>query len=150
VASYKKASHRCEVVATDEGLRFKLADGKLFKSPSSAGRGVTGRVSCDGWKFWSLDGEAPEKPASEPTPIATIASTAKAKPANGAAKMVRQIKKLPNQKGVPEGSVKWFCSACMKSFLNDGQNAPQTCPEGHAREAADEFAAVPPEVAETE
>jgi hypothetical protein len=150
VATYKKASHRCEVVATGEGLRFKLEDGKLFKSPSSAGRGITGRVSCDGWKFWSLDGEAPEKPATEPTTVTATAQPAKPKPANGAAKMVRQIKKLPNQKGVAEGSTKWFCSGCMKSFLSEGQNAPQTCPEGHAREAADEFAAVPQEAAETE
>lgn len=51
VATYKGAKHEAEFV--DGGL-FRIADGRTFTSPSSAGKAVTGRVSCDGWKFWSL------------------------------------------------------------------------------------------------
>jgi hypothetical protein len=42
---------------------------------------------------------------------------------------------------VPEGSTKWFCSACMKSFLNEGRGEPEACREGHPRQAADELMA---------
>ena len=146
VTAYKKVQHRCEVVTTEKGLGFKLANGKILSSPSSAGKAITGRVSCDGWKFWSLAGKVEQ--GSE-TPPASVRE-APAKATRTAAKLVRQIKKLPNQQGVTEGSTKWFCSACMKSFLAEGQNAPLACPEGHPREAADEFAAVPQEATQTD
>ncbi len=150
VTTYKKTAHRCDVVETPDGLRYRLADGREFGSPSAAGRAVTGRVSCDGWKFWRVEGTEPAK-AATPKPTATQAAIPlKAKASNGVAKLVRQISKLPNQKGVPEGSTKWFCSACMKSFVNEGRHEPEACPEGHLARAADEFAAVPAEAAETD
>jgi hypothetical protein len=139
VTTYKKIEHHCEVVATDQGVRYRLADGREFGSSSAAGKAVTGRVSCDGWKFWSVAGTEPRKAATT-GPAATPAPTPlKPKTSSGVAKLVRQINKLPNQKGVPEGSTKWFCSACMKSFLYDGRSEPAVCPEGHPRRAADEF-----------
>src|SRR5215207_2496402 len=77
VATYKKAQHGCEVVATENGIAFQLADGKTYMSPSSAGKAVTGRVSCDGWKFWSLaDGET-TTPATDVVVTAPKAKTAK-------------------------------------------------------------------------
>ncbi|MCZ7577029.1 MAG: hypothetical protein M5U18_08330 [Dehalococcoidia bacterium] len=51
----------------------------------------------------------------------------------------------PNQKGVPEGMTKFHCSACMESFLSETE--PETCPAGHPRETADEFAATPKDAA---
>lgn len=131
VCKYKKRVHTCEVVETQEGKRFRLTDGRTFKSPSSAGMAVTGRVSCDGWKFWSRAGEAATEPGEEGAP----ARGAKAKPTTP--KTVRQISKLPNQKGVAEGQTKWFCSACQHSFLVDGKDAPEACTEGHPREVED-------------
>ena len=54
---YHKQSYSCEVVENAEGkLRYKLEDGREFKSPSAAGMAITGH-SCDGWKFWSLQTE---------------------------------------------------------------------------------------------
>lgn len=50
VATYKGATHEAEVV--DGGL-YRLADGRTFKSPSSAGKAITGQ-SVNGWKFWSI------------------------------------------------------------------------------------------------
>jgi hypothetical protein len=149
VATYKKAQHPCEVVATENGIAFQLADGKTYMSPSSAGKAITGRVSCDGWKFWSLaEGQTNVSAAEAP---ATPERKAKAPKASVVAtKMVKLIKKLPNQKGVAEGSTRFFCSGCMKAFITESTLMPETCPEGHPREAADDFGTVPAEVAATE
>jgi len=84
-----------------------------------------------GWRFWSLEGEAPE-----PKPPKAAKQPAKAK----VIKKVRLLQKLPNQKGVPEGQVKWYCSACQKSFLVEGKDTPAACAEGHPLEQEDEFA----------
>ena len=111
VGRHKKAEHTCEVVQTEEGVRYRLADGSLHKSPSSAASAVMGGISANGWRFWSVEGTQPE-----------------AKPENAKAekngRLVRQIKKLPNQKGVTEGQTKWFCSGCMESFLADTGTQP--------------------------
>jgi hypothetical protein len=36
----------------------------------------------------------------------------------------------PNQKGVPQGQVRWHCYACRKSFLLPSAQVPAGCP-GH-------------------
>ena len=37
-------------------------------------------------------------------------------------------RKVPNQKGVPEGQVRWHCYACRKSFLLPSAQVPAGCP----------------------
>jgi hypothetical protein len=128
VGTYKKTTYACEVVSTPEGeTRFRLEDGRLFTSPSSAGKAVMNGISCNGWRFWSVEGALPEAKPGKP-------EKAKAEK-NG--RMVKQIKKLPNQKGVGEGRVRWFCSACMKSFLLPTGQQPIACPAGHPWEVED-------------
>src|SRR5438046_877470 len=56
-AMYKGTTYQAEVVQTEQGTRYRLADGREFKSPSSAGTAITGKA-CNGWAFWSLAGEA--------------------------------------------------------------------------------------------
>ena len=130
VASYRKQQHTVLVLDDGEGnLGFELDGGTIYRSLSKAGSVVMGGVSCNGWRFWSVEGEA--VPGAEPKPKATKAK-------KGA--FLRQIRKVPNQKGVPEGSTKFFCSACMKSFLVDGSADPEQCPEGHPREVEDTLA----------
>jgi RNA polymerase-binding transcription factor DksA len=63
---HKKQVFTCEVVKTKDGLRYRLADGKEFNSPSSAGREVTNGVAVNGWRFWSLEGDLKERKAKEP------------------------------------------------------------------------------------
>ena len=64
IAKYKKEEHRTEVVAGEEGkVKYKLADGKEFKSPSSAGTAITTKA-WNGWAFWSVEPEE-EKPPEE-------------------------------------------------------------------------------------
>ena len=54
---YHKQSYSCEVVENAEGkLRYRLEDGREFKSPSAAGMAITGHA-CDGWVFWSVQTE---------------------------------------------------------------------------------------------
>ena len=53
-ARYKGATHRAEVVETDHGLRYRLEDGREFKSPSGAARAVMGGKAVNGWRFWDL------------------------------------------------------------------------------------------------
>ncbi len=57
VAKYKKQQHTCEVVEHDGRLRFVLPKGRVFKSPSAAGKAVTG-TATNGYRFWSI----PDKP----------------------------------------------------------------------------------------
>jgi hypothetical protein len=56
-------------------LRYRLLDGREFKSPSAAGMAVTGK-SCNGWAFWSLETDitppAIEAPQTEANTEANI------------------------------------------------------------------------------
>ena len=90
---------------------------------------VMGGKAVNGWRFWSLEAEvqtgeaagAAEKPAEAP-------KAAKPK----AAKARKLIYKVPNQQGTPAGKQKYFCTACMNSFLADEGERPEVCPEGHS------------------
>ena len=134
VARYKGQTHSVLVLGDGEtGLGFELDNGTIYKSLSAAGSAVMSGVACNGWRFWSPEGELKERPAKE----------AKAK-ANGKTRTatVRNLKKIPNQKGVPEGQTKWHCSSCQKSFLAPAATEPEACPEGHDRLVEDELAPV--------
>ena len=109
VARYKGEEHRAEVVKTKEGLRYKLKDGREFKSPSTAGATVKGGgKTCDGWEFWSVEGapavrpraqrKAADEPAKAAKPKAKPKSGAKAKP-----KRAAQPKAGENGTGPVEG-----------------------------------------------
>jgi hypothetical protein len=130
VANYKKQTYLCTIEAAEDGngVVFALEGGKKFKSPSAAGSAVMGGKAVNGWRFWSLDGEAP---VGGPAP-ATAEPVATEKPAKAARrKSTRLIYKVPNQQGTPEGKQKWFCTACMRGFLVDAGETPDVCPEGH-------------------
>jgi hypothetical protein len=141
---YKGQTYRCTVLEHEGKLAYSLDDNSTHASPSAAASAVMGGASVNGWRFWSLEGDLPEK----------VTGTAKAetvaKGASIATKMVKVIKKMPNQKGVAEGSTKFWCSGCMKAFIAETTLVPEQCPEGHPREMADEFAAVAQEAGETE
>jgi hypothetical protein len=97
VARYKKQDRSCEVVETAGGLRYRLDDGTEHRSPSSAGKAVTGGA-CNGWVFWSIEGTEPpkrqpkvkaDKPKKEPAakkPAKTKAAPKKGAKAKGAKK----------------------------------------------------------------
>ena len=124
VARYKKQERTCEVVQTDDatpgsargGVRFRLDDGTEHKSPSSAGKAAMGGVACNGWRFWSLQGDL--KPAKEPKEPKKAEKPAKA-PAKKAAK---KSAKKPAKKSAKKKSARmasggsYGCGACGQEF----------------------------------
>ena len=144
VARYKKRDHRCDVVK-GEGSRvvYRLEDGQEFKSPSAAGSAVMGGVACNGWRFWSLEGDLPEpkaatKAASAPTAPEKAASKpkaagkAKAK-GKGAAKPKRTPKVEPNG-ALPAKPI--ACGHCGQEFPDGRAAAEHMKAEHGAPEAA--------------
>lgn len=113
VARYKGKDYTAEVVETEEGLRYRLEDGKEFKSPSSAGSAVMGGNACNGWRFWSLEGSEEAKPKK------VAKKTAKA---NG----------KPGFKRLDDG--RYFCDSCMEPFDAPKDVTPVGCPKGHSPE----------------
>ncbi len=111
-ARYKGGMHTAEVVQTEAGLRYRLEDGREFKSPSAAGSAIMGGNACNGWRFWSVAGEEPKpkKKAGKP----------KANPGNGL------LSRLEDGR--------WFCNACMEPFHAPADVEPQGCPAGHSPE----------------
>jgi hypothetical protein len=133
VARYKGQQHTVLVLGGGEtGKGYELDGGTIYTSLSAAGGAVMGGISCNGWRFWSLVGEAEKT-------VATLPAKAAAAPKSTSSPTLRQIKRVPNQKGVPEGQTRWYCSACQKGFFAEATTQPEACPEGHAREVDDEF-----------
>ena len=129
VARYKKQEHTATVVEGEGGgLRYRLEDGREFKSPSAAGSAVMGGVACNGWRFWSLAGEAntptPKKESKAPAPKA-------APKAKNAVSKTQGFHRLPNGEGDAEGTAKFFCDACMEAFEAPAGEEPTACPQGH-------------------
>jgi hypothetical protein len=114
VARYKKQDRTCEVVQTDEGLRYRLDDGTEHKSPSSAGKAAMGGVACNGWRFWSLQGT--EKPKREPKAAAKSKAAAKAAPKGKAKKSKAKSAKKPRAARMAAKGDAYGCGACGETF----------------------------------
>jgi hypothetical protein len=129
VARYKGQEHTAEVVKTEAGIRYRLADGKEFKSPSAAGSAIMGGNACNGWRFWSLEEDGPR---TERKPVARKKS---AQPAKEATKSGR---KPANGKGLIRkmDDGRYFCSSCMDAFDAPAGVEPLGCPRGHSAQAA--------------
>jgi hypothetical protein len=119
VARYKKQDRTCEVVQTADGMRYRLDDGTEHRSPSSAGKAVTGG-SCNGWVFWSVEGT--EKPKREPKVKADKPAKAKKEPA-----AKKPAKAAPKKSGKAKSATKgksarmatagsYRCGACGETF----------------------------------
>jgi hypothetical protein len=137
VGKHRGQPHRVLVLADAEGkLGFELDGGTIYRSLSAAASAAMGGMSANGWRFFSIEGEegkvaAEDQGRPEPPRTAKQAKT-------------KQIRRVPNQQNIPEGQVKWFCSACQKSFLMPEDAEPEVCPAGHPREVADELGAPEP------
>ena len=116
VARYKGQEHPAEVVKTEQGLRYRLEDGREFKSPSSAGSAIMGGSACNGWRFWSVAGTE----AAKPKAAKKAEKKAKANQGNGL------ITRLEDGR--------WFCSACQEPFDVPEGVEPLGCPKGHSPE----------------
>jgi hypothetical protein len=108
VARYKKQEHTAEVVKTEDGIRYRLPDGREFKSPSSAGSAVMGGNACNGWRFWSIAGEEQTKAPKKPRKASAKKQT---------------FERLEDGR--------YFCNACMEPFTAPNGVEPIGCPQGH-------------------
>ena len=130
IARYKKEEYKAEVVLGEDGkVKYRLADGREFKSLSSAGTAITSKA-CNGWAFWSIEtGSAPTEPEEPGTSEeqGEESEDTEAPEQTSAA----GFRRVPNQKGVEEGQVRLYCDACQKSFAAPIDQQPETCPEGH-------------------
>ena len=61
IATYKGKVHTAEVLKTDDGMRYRLKNGREFQSLSSAGSAIMGGTACNGRRFWSLASEGAGK-----------------------------------------------------------------------------------------
>jgi ParB-like chromosome segregation protein Spo0J len=110
-----KKERTAEVVQTDDGVRYRLDDGTEHKSPSSAGKAAMGGVACNGWRFWSLEGDA--KPARAAKAKAAKAAKAKAAPKkSGKAKKAKKGGKAKGKAVKSESRASYGCAACGAEF----------------------------------
>ncbi len=128
VARYKKQGYRAEVVAGEDGkVRYRLADGREFGTPSAAASAVMGGVAANGWRFWSLEGELPQakEPKAKRDVKAKAAPKAKraAKPKSGAkakpapkAKATRKSKAPKASANGDEPAGRVACGECGTEF----------------------------------
>ncbi len=66
IARYKKEEYRAEVIAGEKGkVKYRLPDGREFKSPSSAATAITGKAA-NGWNFWNIETASVEAEPEEP------------------------------------------------------------------------------------
>lgn len=143
VASYKKQTYVCTVEAAEEGegVVFALEDGKKFKSPSAAGSAVMGGKAVNGWRFWSLEGEATAATASTTTKAprarkAAESDSTTAKPERKLRERTKSafkvIKAHEDQTDVPQGHIRIICYACNPMVqIVEGDTVPSVCPAGH-------------------
>lgn len=148
VAKYKGQTYRCEVVQSavpsDEGkLLYRLTMGGKttdHKSPSSAGSQIFGidkdgkPRTCNGWGFWTLDGE-PENATPAPTPP-TRKRKAKETPAQPAAQDPAAAGDVYSPETVYE------CADCHVSFpttmeLSEHFNQAHSQPSDEASQPAE-------------
>ncbi len=108
VAQYKGTIYHMEVTETKDGIRYRLSEAPFseFKSPSAAGSEVMGGNACNGWRFWSLEGQEPKPRQSKATKPDTT-----------------DFRRIP-------GGRAW-CEACCKAFKVEAGTTPTACPEGH-------------------
>jgi hypothetical protein len=154
VATYKKETFHALVVPGPEGkVLYQLSpyDGREFKSPSSLGTAVTGKA-CNGWALWSVDtsdtevgaetATAQEPPAEVNTGLEEPELEEGTQTENASGEEASQedataqpatagFRRVPNQRGVPEGEVRLYCDACQASFTSPLGPQPDTCPQGH-------------------
>ncbi len=107
-ARYKKQDRTCEVVEINGGVRYRLDDGTEHRSPSSAGKAAMGGVACNGWRFWSVQGNEPAR--REPKTKTPATKKKAAKPKKAAKKAKGKVQRAAAR------SDSYGCGACGETF----------------------------------
>lgn len=142
VARYRSQVYRLRY--QDEAFVFiepESFSAKLFRSPSAAGREVTGSAT-NGWRFFQLDdGSEPARtPRTRKAKSAVQIDDETAKAAVGAVRAkkatqgkpverVRMVQRMPNQKGAAEGMTRYYCSWEADGFQHPTGQTFDACPQ---------------------
>ena len=140
VARYKKRDHRCEVVKGAEGKVAFRVGGKEYGSPSAAGSAVMDGTACNGWRFWTVEGQetrkaatkataTPRKPKGAAKPKGKAKRSAKAKPA-------RRIEGSSNGEQPTAEKKPVGCGECGQEFPTSREAAGHMRDEHGSAEAA--------------
>lgn len=146
VAKYKGEVWRANVGATEDGLRIKLEDGRLFKSVSAAGSAIMGGNACNGWRFWSIadttetaatkTAKPAKRPAKKAAPAKKASPKASAKKATGPKPKAKiraaSFEAMPATDDQPSDVARYYCPGCADAFTAESTDvAPKVCPQGH-------------------
>jgi hypothetical protein len=139
VARYKKRDHRCDVVKGKDGKVVFRVGGKEFTSPSAAGSAVMGGTACNGWRFWTPEGQEPARKAASATKAVKKAAPkakAAAKP-KGKAKTKKPRKVAGGANGAAPAPVEKpvSCGDCGREFPNSREAADHMRDEHGSGEA---------------
>jgi len=121
VARYRGEAYKCKVIESPEGIRYQVLDqGKtsLHQSPSAAGSAVMNGNACNGWRFWSFEGQ-------EATPKT---KGRKAKKANNNGGNPGTFKNVADPE---EADGRFWCNCCADGFSAPAGIEPIGCPKGH-------------------
>ena len=128
VARHKGQDYKCKVVETKDGLRFQMVDSRgeavSVKSPSAIGSYVMGGNACNGWRFWSVEGQ-------EPVPK-TRGRKAKGGKAKEASKNGGNPATFENVADPEEADGRFWCNCCADGFSAPAGVEPIGCPKGHS------------------
>ena len=130
IATYKKETYHALVVASVEGkVLYHLVpyDGKEYKSPSSLGTAVTGTEEQE-----PQEGTQPQEPTGQEAPEAEDQDSPDPPEAEVGTRepVTAGFRRVPNQRGVPEGEVRLYCDTCQSSFTAPVGQQPGPAPEG--------------------
>lgn len=125
VANYKKQAYVCTVEAGAEGKTVFVLDGKAYSSPSAAGSAVMGGIACNGWRFWSLEGQEAAKAEKAAKREAKARAEKAAKPRRERRPRARAFRLFERME---DG--RFWCNACMAPFASEDER-PEACPQGH-------------------
>lgn len=122
-ARYKSETFRLTVERdAADNLSFLDKTGIRYKSLSAAGSAVMGGIACNGWRFWTPEGDLPLIRTKAEPKIKT--RSGRREPA-----AIFTIKTHP----APEGQAFWFCSYCLDGFYAPTADGTPECPSCKAR-----------------
>jgi len=111
------------VEGESDKLRYRLADGQEFKSPSAAGMAITGHA-CDGWVFWNIEKTIAIPPKAVQTPE-TMSTPEMLSSETQPAVEVQPIAEAPE---IISGQAEQLCEP-MARALERAQLAQESTPE---------------------
>lgn len=163
-AKYKGGAFRVETRANPNGdgvVYVTLHDDAEHKTLSAAGKHICNGATPAILRFFKVEGEESAsyntaeraRGTTEPKPKTARAPRQPKEPKEAKPKAepepktatarkeapFKNLKRMRDQTGAPDGKIRWWCSSCQDGFLADYGESPATCPQNHPATATDDF-----------